>query len=76
MEHYIFYKVYIHKTRAKRIFDPVEIFPKQFNMPNMSSKDATSNAARDFIYALHNPAPEIPLVKLLKGHKDSLRTLA
>ena len=42
----------------------------------MSSKDVTSHASQDLIYALQNPAPAIPLVKLGKGNKDTLRTLA
>ena len=49
-------------------------FPsKQFNM---SSKDATFHAAHDLIYALHNPAPAIPLVKLVNGQKEELTALA
>ena len=38
--------------------------------------DATYHAAHDLIYALHNPAPESPLVKLGNGHKEALETLA
>ena len=45
-------------------------------MPQMSSMDATYHAAQDLIYVLQNPAPEIPLVKLENGHKESLKTLA
>ena len=45
-------------------------------MPQMSSMDATYHAAKDLIYALNNPAPAIPLVKLGNGHKESLKTLA
>ena len=41
----------------------------------MSSVDASYHAAQDLIYALHNPAPAIPLVKLGIGHKEALRTL-
>ena len=42
----------------------------------MSSIDATFHAAQHLIYALQNPAPEIPLAKLGNGHKEALRTLA
>ena len=76
MGHYICHRAYIPKTRAERISDTVEFLPKQFNMPNMSSKDATFHAAQDLICALHNPAPASPLVKLRNGHNESLSTLA
>ena len=42
----------------------------------MSSMDSTYHDAQDIIYALHNPAPAIPLVKLGHGHKEVLKTLA
>ena len=41
----------------------------------MSSTDATFHTAQNIMYALHNPAPEIPLVKLVNGHKKALRTI-
>ena len=41
IEHYICHTSYINKTRAESIPDTVEFSPKQFNMPSMSSKDAT-----------------------------------
>ena len=44
-------------------------------MPKISSKDATYHSAQDLIYALHNPAPAIPLVKLGYGNKEVLRAL-
>ena len=45
-------------------------------MPQMSSMDATYHATQNLIYALHNPAPASPLVKLGHGHKEALNTLA
>ena len=75
MKHYVFQRAYIPKTRAEKISDTVEFPPKQFNMPNMSSKDATFNTVQDLIYALQNPAPARPLVKPKDGHKEELRTL-
>ena len=76
MEHYRCYKSYIPKTIAERISDTVGFYPKQFNMPKISSIDATFYAAQDLIYALHNPAPESPLFKLVNGNKEALRTPA
>ena len=42
----------------------------------MSSIYATYHAAQDLIYALPNPEPARPLIKLGHGHKESLKTLA
>ena len=60
----------------ERISDTVQFFPKQFNMPQMSSTDATFHASHDLIYALHNPAQAIPLVTLGNAHKEALITLS
>ena len=76
MEHYRLHNTYIPKTRAEIISDTVEFFPKQFNIPKMSSIDAKFHAAQDLIYALYNPAPSIPISKLVNGNKEALRTLA
>ena len=64
MEHYRFHKAYTPKTRSERISDTVEFLPKQFNMPQMSSKNAKIHAVQDLINALQNPTPASPLVKL------------
>ena len=45
-------------------------------MPKMSSVDTTFHAAQDLVYALHNPAPAIPLVKLGNGHTEAFIVLA
>ena len=45
-------------------------------MPQMSSMDAAYHVAQYLIYVLYNTAPEIPLVKLMKVHKEALRTLS
>ena len=59
-----------------RISDTVYFSTKQFNTPKISSIDATFNAAQGLIYALHNPAPEIPLVKIGNVHKEALGNLS
>ena len=69
MEHYRFHKSYTPKTRAERISGTVEFHPKILHMPQMSSMDSTYHAAQDLIYALQNPAPASPLVRL--GHGKS-----
>ena len=72
MEHYICHKVYIPKTRSERISDTVDFTSKQFIMPKMFSTDATFHYAQHLIYALQNPAPAIPLVKLENRHEEAL----
>ena len=69
IEPYRCHKSYTPKTRAERIPDTVEISSKTFHMPQMSSMDSNYHAAQDLIYALQNPSPTIPLVKLRHGHK-------
>ena len=76
MEHYIFHRKYTPKTRAEEILYTVEFLPKHPNMPKMSSTYATIHAAQDLIYALHNPEPSIPIVKLRNAHKEALRYLS
>ena len=76
MEHCWCHKSYIPKTISEQISDTVEFSPKTFHMPQMFSMDATYHAAQDLIYALHNLAPAITLVKLGHGHKEALNTLA
>ena len=61
--HYICYKSYTPNKRAKRISDTVEFPTHKFNMPQISSMNATYHAAQYLIYALQNPAPASPLVK-------------
>ena len=45
-------------------------------MPHISSINETYHAAQDLIYALQNPSPASPLVKLGHGYKEALKTLA
>ena len=75
MEHYRCQKEYIPNTRAEQISDTVECPPKKFHMQQMSSMDATYHVAQDIIDALQNTVPEIPLVKIGHGNKESLNTL-
>ena len=45
-------------------------------MPKMSSINAYYHSAQYLIYALQNPLPAIPLVKLGHGHKEALNILS
>ena len=76
MEHYIFHKTYIPNTRGEIISDTVEFFPKQSNIPKMSSIYATFHAAHGLIYLLQNTSPSNPLYKPVNRHKETFTTLA
>ena len=55
----------IHTQNNIRKKSDTVYFPsKQFNMPNISSTNATIHAAQSLINAEHNSAPESPLVTL------------
>ena len=41
-------------------------------MPQISSTDEKIQSVKDLIYALHNPEPKIPLVKLVNSLKELL----
>ena len=58
------------------ISDTVEFSPKQFNIPKMSSTDATIHATQDLIYALQDPAPDSSSVKLVNTHNESFIEIA
>ena len=57
------------KTRSEIILYMVGFYPKELNMPKIPSTYATIHATHDLIYALNNPEPAIPLVKLGNAHK-------
>ena len=76
MEQYRFHKTHISKKISEMISDTVDFPPKQFNIPKMSSIDAAFHVAEDLIYAIHNPAPENRLSKIINFHKEEFMTLA
>ena len=76
MKYYRYHNAYIPQTRPERISETLEFHPKKFNMPNMSSINATFHAAQDLIYAPQNISQEIPQVKLGNVNKEALRTLS
>ena len=45
-------------------------------MPHISSINTSFHATQDLIYSLHNPLPEIPIVKLVNGKNEALGTLS
>jgi hypothetical protein len=75
-EHYRCHRVYVSKTRAERIAKTVEFFPHNCPMPKTSSADAATQAARDLISALQNPAPAAPFATLGNEQLHAIRKLA
>ena len=76
MEHYRFHKATTPPKRAEIISDTVDSSPRTFNMPTISSTNATIHAAQDLIHALQTPEPASPLVTLENAHKEALIYLA
>jgi hypothetical protein len=60
MHHYRCQNVYILATASKRIVDTLKFFPRNFQMPQLSSTDRFIMAANDMSNALKNPHPVVP----------------
>jgi hypothetical protein len=56
--------VYISTTASERIVDPLELFPHNYQMPQLSSTDWLLMAAKDMRDALQNPHPEVPFASV------------
>ena len=75
MESYRCYQVWIPETRATRIVDTLDWFPKQVTMPIASSMDLILAAARDLATALQHPSTNSPLSPLEHSEVETLRQL-
>jgi hypothetical protein len=64
MHHYRCQNVYILTTSSERIVDTLELFPHNYQMPQISSTDRLLMAARDMPDALQNPHPEVPFASV------------
>jgi hypothetical protein len=64
MHHYRCQNVYISTTASERIVDTLELFPQNYQMPQLSSTDRLLMAARDMKDDLQNPHPEIPFASV------------
>jgi hypothetical protein len=60
MHHYRCQNVYISTTASERIVDTLELFPHNYQMPQLSSTDILIMAAKDMTDALQSPHPEVP----------------
>jgi hypothetical protein len=64
MHHYWCQNVYILTTASERIVDTLELFPHNYQMPQLSSTDRLLMAAKDMTDALQNPHPEVPFASV------------
>jgi hypothetical protein len=64
MHHYRCQHVYILSTASERIVDTLELFPHNYQMPQLSSTGRLVMAAKDMTDALQNPHPEVPFAQV------------
>jgi hypothetical protein len=73
MHHYRCQNVYISTTASDRIVDTLELFPHNYQMPQLSSTDRLLMAAKDMTDDLHNPHPQVPFASV---GDDTIKALA
>jgi hypothetical protein len=76
MHHYRCQNVYISATASERIVDTLELFPHNYEMPQLSSTDRLLMPAKDMTDALQNPHPEVPLASVGDDTISALTELA
>jgi hypothetical protein len=76
MPHYRCQNIYISATASERIVDTLELFPKNYQMPQLSSTDRLLMAAQDMMDALQNPHPVVPFASVGEDTISSLDDLA
>jgi hypothetical protein len=68
--------VYISTTASERIVDTLELFPHNYQLPQLSSTDRLLMAAKDMADALQNPHPAVPLTSIGDNTIAALADLA
>jgi hypothetical protein len=76
MHHYQCQNIYISTTASERIVDTLELFPHNYQMPQLSSTDRWLMAAKDMTDALQNPHPEVPFASVGDDTITALADLA
>jgi hypothetical protein len=76
MHHYRCQNVYISATSSERIVDTLELFPHNYQMPQLPSTDRLLMAAKDMMDALQNPHPEVPFASIGDDTISALADLA
>jgi hypothetical protein len=76
MHHYRCQNVYISATASERIVDTIELFPHNYQMPQLSSTYLLIMTAKDMKDALQNPHPEVPFASVGDDTISALADLA
>ena len=76
LHHYQCYCIWVLRTHAKRIIDTISFFPKAVPLPELTHKDATSQATHKLTHALQQPRFHGPLAQFHDDHLTSLRELS
>jgi hypothetical protein len=76
MHHYRCQNVYISATASERIVDTLELFPHNYQMPQLSSTDRLLMAAKDMTDALQNPHLNVPFARVGDDTISALAELA
>jgi hypothetical protein len=76
MHHYRCQNVNISTTASIRIVDTLELFPHNYQMPQLSSNDRLLMAAKNMMDALQNPHPDAPFASVGDDTMDTMDALA
>jgi hypothetical protein len=76
MHHYRCQNMYISTSASARIVDTLELFPHNYQMPQLSSTDRFLMAAKDMMDALQNPHTEVPFASVGDDTISALTDLA
>jgi hypothetical protein len=76
LHHYQCQNIYISATASKRIVDTLELFPHNYQMPQLSSTERLLMTAKDTTDALQNPHPEVPFTSVGDATIAALTDLA
>jgi hypothetical protein len=76
MHHYRCQNVYIPGKASERIVDTLELFPHNYQMPQLSSTDRLLMAAKDMTDDLQNPHPEVSFARVGDDTISALADLA
>jgi hypothetical protein len=64
IHHYRCQNVYISTTASERIVDSLELFPHNYQMPQLSSTYRFLMAAKDMTETFQNPHPDVPFASV------------
>jgi hypothetical protein len=76
MHHYRCQNFYISATASEHILDTLELFPHNYQMPQLSSTYRLLMAAKEMTDALQNPHPKVPFASVGDDTISALAELA